>query len=126
MITAAASLNGVRSAYLQLKRLASLEQNVDIGIIMLNTDDPAWARRCFDKLAAGARTFLDITLTSYGYMPDMPSTDSIIPQLINNQQSLPHEMMGIADIVQSDLERHRLANKEKQPEESETSTIGYP
>jgi hypothetical protein len=126
LIPAEASLNGVRSAYLQLKWLASLRQDLDIGLIMLNTDDPAWARRCFDKLATGARMFLDITITSYGYLPDMSSAESISTQLINNQQSLPHEMMGIADILQSDLERHRLTNKEKLQEEVDTSTIGYP
>lgn len=126
LIPTDASLNGVRSTYLLLKRLACLEQNLDIGIMMLKTDDPAWAQRCFDKLVAGAKAFLDITITSYGYLPDIAYPESLSPQLINSQKVLPHEMMRIADMLQSDLEQYRRSNKKDSEEITDTSTIGFP
>ena len=127
LIPVEATLNGVRDAYLQLKRLAGLEQPIDVGVIILKSDDPEWARRCFVKLADGAQSFLTMTITSYGYLPDKTFPEMITPQWVNDPRVLPHELIEIADMFKSDLENHRLITKENtHGQEISTASIGFP
>jgi len=127
LVPVQASLVAIRNAYLHLKRLTGLKQDIAIGIIMLKTDDSAWAGRCFNKLATAAQTFLDMKITSYGYLPDMACPEPLTAQLMNNKQGLPHEMMQIADMILFDLEHHQQHSQEKAPDEIEnTSMVSFP
>ena len=126
LIPVQASLNGIRSAYLQLKHLASVERDIDVGIIILDSQDPVWARRCFDKLASGARTFLDQPITSYGYLPDSIYPDTLHTRQLDYPQDIPSGIMDVADMILADLEKYRQTSMEKFEEYAAESSIGYP
>jgi hypothetical protein len=127
LIPVQASLDGIRMAYLQLKRLATLKQEVGVGIVILKTNDPSWAQRCFEKLASAALRFLNLTITSYGYLPDITYPEFLTPQLTNITQGLPHEMMEVAEMLLFDLEPEHQDTEETALDEIETtSAAGMP
>ena len=127
LIPVEATLNGVRDAYLRIKRTSDSKQQLAIGIIFLKCNDPDWARRCFAKLADGTRSFLDITIASYGYLPERAFPWPFIQQLENDQNVLQHELIEIADMLKSDLEKHRQTGKENiQENEPSNASIGFP
>ena len=125
-----ASIIGIRTAYIQLKRLVDESREINAGITMTQTSDPDWARRCFEKLAAAAQAFLDLKITSYGCLPDMEHTGSLIPPLMaHHKGGLPHEMIDVDDLILLDLENHRRESANKKPSEEPimmTSTVGIP
>jgi len=104
LVPVQASLEGIRSAYLHLKGLTAVNRDIAIGIILFTSDDPSWARRCYEKLATAARQFLGLAISSYGYLPDIAYPESLNPQQEINKQGLPHEMMEVADMILLDLE----------------------
>lgn len=126
IIPVQATLDGIRAAYLQLKRLAELKEDIAIGIIMLKSSDPAWARRCFDKLATAAQSFLELRITSFGYLPDMTYPELLPP--LANTQTLPHEMMDVADMLLHDMEQNHLQNTEESATQAvdNSSAAGIP
>lgn len=126
LIPVQATLNGIRYAYLQLKRLASVGQNIDTGVFIVDCEDPAWARRCFDKLAAGAITFLDQTITSYGYLPDRIYPDKVHNLPLDYLQNIPSEIVETADMILADLEQYRQIGMEQVKEGTPESSPGYP
>jgi hypothetical protein len=63
-----ASLDGVRNAYVRIKRLAG-EHIPDMGVVMVGPRDQHAAWRYFRKLAVGSLRFLDIPLLNLGFLP---------------------------------------------------------
>lgn len=129
LIPVPASAIGIRAAYIQLKWLAVENPEMTIGITITQTSDPDWARRCFEKLATAAQAFLDLNITSYGYLPEMEHTESLTPPPMKpHKERLPHEMIDVADLILLDLENRQRENAEKKQLEEPitTSRVGIP
>jgi len=91
-----ATLDGIRRAYCETKRLCRLGR-VNIGVVMLGATDSATARRCFDKLAVGALRFLGASLFYGGCLT---AKTYAIDQAIEWAQGVT-EVSEIADFILS-------------------------
>ena len=68
LVFATASLPGVRHAYAMLKQLRDAAAPLPRVGVMLSGGDGELGIRCFERLAEGARRFLNLPLTNYGHV----------------------------------------------------------
>ena len=68
VIPAVATLDGVRKAYLSIKKLHSNSVS-EFSIVMLNSDSTVESQIYFEKLAAGTLQFLNLHIMYNGHLP---------------------------------------------------------
>jgi hypothetical protein len=67
LVFATANLEGVRQAYAGIKKL-STTPSCRFGVLFSGARDGEFARRCQERLASGARQFLDIRVHELGHL----------------------------------------------------------
>ncbi len=67
LVFATANLEGVRLAYTGIKQLSATASR-RFGVVFSGARDADFARRCQERLASGARLFLDIRLHELGHL----------------------------------------------------------
>ncbi len=65
-----ASRDGLRTAYMQIKKMSLQIRPRSIGIVITDAKNSEQARQSFSRLAVAALSFLGIKLLSYGYLQD--------------------------------------------------------
>ena len=68
VIPAVATLDGIRNAYLNIKKLGNNDVS-EFSIVMLDSDSQVDSQIYFEKLATGALRFLNLHLMYNGYIP---------------------------------------------------------
>ncbi|MBI5450519.1 MAG: hypothetical protein HY940_04090 [Gammaproteobacteria bacterium] len=74
LLPVSADREGLRGAYLQVKRLSAHIRPHSIGIAVINAHSRNDARQAFSRLAVAALSFLGIKLLSYGQLPNPQAT----------------------------------------------------
>jgi hypothetical protein len=102
LMPVAPGLDGLRSAYIRIKRLSG-NATPAIGVTIIDCDTEEDARLYFDKLAVAALRFLGQRLMYCGYIPRYFAHGDGAPPLNSAAEGIPSELRDVTD--------HILTNK---------------
>jgi len=106
LISAIATIEGIKQAYQQLKALQTYAVEVAVGVVMLDREhSERRAAYFYSQLAVAARRFLQIDMVSFGCLASPPPVET--KRIKAENEAIAH-MTGIARLLIED--RQQLNN----------------